>query len=142
VSDGIGGLLDPDQMGRGGGIVGMAVGLILLSAATYFTISTTSERGVWLWPFGILGGLLVFAAGLVGYRRGVEKARVPEGMPLAALRTMVEAQALGFWVCTRCRVIMPRTLTGECLECGSGVDCLEVATETDRKVALAAIPRE
>lgn len=116
----------------------MVLGALLLVAATYSTVKTPSGRALWLWPLG----LLVFAAGLVGLRRGLARAPPKPVMPLHALRTLVEAEPLGFWVCIRCRVLMPRNPTGECLECGSGVDCLEVATEADRSIALAAIPRE
>ena len=141
ANDDISGLLDPDQMGRGGGVVAMLVGAILLAASGYFTAVASSGSSIWLWPFGMLGGLLIFSVGVVGYRRGAQRVHAPSGMSLEALRSDVETRDLGFWVCTRCRVVMPRNLTGECLECGSGVDCLEVATDDDRRMALSAIPR-
>lgn len=138
--DDISGFLDPDQMGRGGGIVAMLLGAILVGAAVYMWIAghvvLLGSLGV-----GILGAVIV-VMGIVGLRRGIERARKPPGMSLAALRSVVETQELGFWVCIRCRVLMPRNLSGDCLECGSKVDCLEVATDEDRRTALSAIPRE
>lgn len=113
----------------------------MVSASVYFSVNASDDATVWLWPFGILGGLAILAAGVVGFRRGVEKARKAVGMPPGELRRLVESRELGFWVCTRCRVVMPRNLTGDCLECGSGVDCLQVASEDERRIALAAIPR-
>ena len=57
------------------------------------------------------------------------------------LRERIATKPVPFWVCLHCHSFMDVNLTGECLECHSRVDCLEVASEGDRRTALTALGR-
>jgi hypothetical protein len=139
VSEDISALFDPTQMGRGGGIVAMLLGagLFVMSAYMWWDRSFYEESTGW--PFGVFGGLAMMGSGYMGFRWAAQQKRKVKGMSPAALRAATENGELGFWICTRCMILMPVNYTGDCLECLSSVSTVEVATEEDRKIALASI---
>lgn len=133
---GFGGLFNVGEMGRGGGVVAILVGLLLIGGAV-----VGARAAPWLpWGLGSVGFVMVLL-GVIGFRQG-QRSRVVRHMPLTALRSTVQTQELGFSVCVRCRVVMPGNLLGTCSECGWPTDCVTVSTEAERKLALAAIPSD
>jgi hypothetical protein len=123
------------SMIRGGGLVTVLVGALLLAVSIYIA----SRYGGIMWVALGMPALAVIGIGLLGARQN-RHARVVQHMPLEALRKLVQTQELGFTVCVRCRVVMPGNLLGSCTECLSPVECVTVETERERKTALAAIP--
>ena len=99
---------------------------------------------VFLWEEGVIWygapiGLVILAAGLVGFRRGSAAADVKPTMAVEQFKQLVEHRDLGFYVCTKCRTLMDRDWGNGCANCGSMAEFLEVSSEDDRKIALAAI---
>lgn len=139
MSEDISALFDPSQMGRFGGFVSMTLGAGLFVMATYmwWDRSFYDESG-W-WPFGTFGGLAMMASGYMGVRWAAKEKRKVKGMSPEALRAATENRELGFWICTRCMILMPVNYTGDCLECLSSVGTVHIASEEDRKIALASI---
>lgn len=137
-NDDLGGLLDATQMGRGGGLIAILVGTLLVGAGVYLF----TQGGGWLLPTLGLGalGITMIAVGILGYRRA--PAHATQHMPRADLRRVVKTEALGFTVCTRCHVVMPGNLLGTCSECGWPTDCVIVTTEAERSFALSSIPSD
>jgi hypothetical protein len=125
-----------DQYGRVGGILLMVLGVLLIT--TSIIVGTTDI--VWAIAFG-LSGIPCLLMGGMGFRMAQQE-RVVEHLPLAAFRSLVQTQPVGFSMCVRCRVVMPGNLLGSCYECGSTKDCVAVLTEQERKIALATIPAD
>ena len=136
VSEDISALFDPSQMGRGGGVVAMLLGMGLVGVSSWQLLSA---RGG-LWSFGMFGGLAMIGSGYMGFNWGTRAARKRRiGMSVTDLRAAVQAHELGFWICTRCMILMPRNYTADCLECTSSVGTVEVTNEAERRTALVAI---
>ena len=83
--------------------------------------------------------MAIAGSGYMGFRWARQRARRVEGMSPEALRAATAAHELGFWICTRCRILMPHNFTADCLGCLSSVATVEVASEDDRKIAIASI---
>jgi peptidoglycan/LPS O-acetylase OafA/YrhL len=128
-----------DQLGRVGGALVVMLGLLLLALSVAVVIGGgEADDAGWVVAIAISGIACVLMGGM-GFRMAHQE-RVVQHMSLAALRSLVQTQPLGFSVCARCHVVMPGNLLASCHECGSTMDCVAVTTEDERKTALAAIP--
>jgi len=137
--------LSPKNIGRGGGVVLTVIGGLLMVVGVVM-MSSTGEGGVD--RFGNAAGgpvhLAVLLLGLVLTLIGVLAIR---SAPRGPTQVMTRAEALAqlathplpFWICARCHFFMDRNYGTGCTECGATVDCLEVATEADRKTATSAM---
>lgn len=115
------------------------LGLLLIALSVVVVLGGgDAEDAGWVVAIGICGIACVLM-GVMGFRMAQQE-RVVEHMSLAAVRSLVQTQPLGFSVCARCRVVMPGNVLASCHECGSTMDCVAVTTEDERKTALAAIP--
>lgn len=134
----VGGRMGSGEMGRVGGILMMLVGVPGLGFVIF--VGVAMEDYVSMVAYGSVPAVVI-AMGWMAFRRA-QQARIVPHMSRAALRGLVENQPLGFSVCARCCVIMPGNLLGSCTSCLSPAECVIVASEADRKTALAAIPRQ
>ncbi len=137
--------LSPKNLGRGGGIVATIIGAGV-TIVGFAMRSSSGEGGVD--RFGNAAGgiveLAVLLLGIVLVLVGVLAIRAApkagkEVMTREAALAELATHAVPFWVCARCHAFMERNFGTGCTECGSTVDCLEVANEADRKTATAAM---
>ena len=137
--------LSPKNLGRGGGAIIALIGM-LLTIVGVGMMTSSGAGGVD--RFGNAAGgpvhIAVLLLGLVLVLIGVLAVRAaPKGPTQVMTREAALAELanhpLPFWICGRCNAVMERNFGTGCTECGSTVDCLEVATEADRKTATAAM---
>lgn len=133
--------IDPFGQGRFGGVVFIGIGVAMLVAG--LLLETT--------PIGIgydrgLAGAIPIAAlcfGPVAIAFGIWSYRAAPGspklaMPRADAKAMLASKPLPFWFCQSCHAFMAESAGGRCVECGSAIDCLEVASEGDRRTAMTS----
>lgn len=117
-----------DAIAEGGAHIGLLLGVILVASALLTGMNELLVLGAGM---GLYSGLRLMNA----------RPRARPLQPLAAFRSLVEAQPLPFWVCTRCRVMHTHDTKG-CTHCEGRVDFLDVTCEADRHTALVAIGEE
>jgi len=117
-----------DAIDEGGALVGLLLGVILVATALLTGVHELLVLGA---VMGLYSGLKQMNA----------RPRARPLQPVAAFRSLVAAQPLPFWVCTRCRAMHARDTQG-CMHCEGRADYLEVTSEADRHTALVAIGEE
>ena len=127
----------PFSMGRFGGAMTIGLGVALVVAGLvvwdFVEYGHIPAMSYGLWFFGVS----LVGTGIMGIRWA--KPKVEPLMSRAAARVLLETKAPPFWVCLHCYSFMERNLVGECLRCNNTVDCLEVADESDRTIAISAM---
>jgi hypothetical protein len=133
--------IDPLGQGRFGGVVLMLVGAAMLVAGLLLEttpIGVGYDRGLaGAIPIAALCfGPVAIAFGIWSYRSAPANAKL--AMSRADARALLASKPLPFWFCQKCHAFAAESAGGHCVECGSAVDCLEIATEADRRIATSA----
>lgn len=130
--------MTPKTIAQFGRVVAALGGMIFLGGAGAWWLQSDFDQSM-LPAFAALTGLALGAGGYLTFRRADEESRRVKGMSPEQLRHATENRELGFWICTRCMILMPVNYTGDCLACLSSVGTVEVKSEEDRKIALACL---
>lgn len=117
----------------GTGVATVLVGVGLLVA------SWLQMRISWWGLLSIAAGAGLMMLALTLARGGFSARRRAPRTTTTELRGQVEAASTPFWVCTRCRTLSAASLDGRCPACESLAECIEVRSEDDRGIALAAL---
>lgn len=133
--------IDPFGQGRFGGVVFIGIGVAMLVAGI---LLETTQIGVGYdgrlagaIPIAMLCfGPVAIAFGIWSYRAAPGAAKL--AMSRADAKALLASKPLPFWFCQSCHAFMAAAAGGRCVECGSAVDCLEVASEADRRTATTS----
>jgi hypothetical protein len=123
--------LSPKSLGRGGGVVVAAVGAVVTIVGFGTAAGGIVQIAV------LLLGIVFILVGVLAIRAAPKVSN--QVMTREAALAELATHAVPFWVCGRCHAFMERNFGTGCTECGSTVDCLEVANEADRQTATSAM---
>ena len=121
------------RQGRLGGLLGLLISALLLIAATQLLAYRTIPVLLTVLAF------VLFPAALFLLFKGSPENRTFGGEPPPAdpqLATQLDSLERPFYLCTRCRAVADGPY---CVRCKSEVDCLEIRTDEDLRLARVAM---
>jgi hypothetical protein len=125
--------LTPQNLGRAGGIVVILLGVGAIVGAGYMVLQAWAP---WLYVGAVACGAAFVFAGMSAIRSVPPP--VVEVMTKDELKRLMETRPLPFSICVRCHAIAEGRALG-CIACGSIVDCVQVASESERSMGRAAL---
>ena len=131
-----------DGRGRVGGIVGIALAVLMLFGGAALGASVPglalASLGALYFLYGL--SLLVGRDARLAAQFSDLQVAVPKRMTHEQIAAELKSRPLPFFVCTRCRIAMdPGHCGGKCLSCKSEADCMPVYKDDDRSIAAASV---
>jgi hypothetical protein len=130
------------------GLLGLlAIGLAMMLSPHDVAIAHQADASVpggsqWSAPI-YTGGLASFVLGVgIALASFVRRKPKPGTATRETLRPLIESRALPFSVCSACRIVIDSPNAFNCPQCDSLEHCIRVEEDSERSMALAALPLE